>query len=56
MCSLYKELLVEAGNSDDYSDGRSKEITFYDDDFEREILNILLQRLPAITLFHSEQY
>ena len=31
MSSLYKELLAEAGNSDDYSDGRSKEVTFYDD-------------------------
>ena len=42
MGSFYTELLVKAGNSDEQSDGRPKEVTFYDDDFERDILNIVV--------------
>ena len=42
MCSLYMELLVEAANSDDYSDGRPKEVTFYNDDVERDILKMFV--------------
>ena len=50
MCSFYTELLVEARNSDGYTYGRPKEVTFYDDYFERDTFNIALDVTCYYTL------